>query len=102
MEKKFSLQENLLKMEALNDDILQKSENVIELLVNLPQTWKLANVYEKVGIIRAISIELFYDTKKSLTIEERDLFREIRNLNSSNWYGYGESNSGCGNENPES
>lgn len=46
--------------------------------------------------------ELIINKQKELVIKENKLFESIRLFNFQLWYGYGESNSGSGNENPMS
>lgn len=73
------------KLEHINTDILQKSESCFELLVNLSQTWKEANIVQKVSIIKMICSELSFDNKKALYLAERELFEHVRNFNDTIW-----------------
>lgn len=85
MDQKFSSNDILSKIVLMENDLLQKAEQCLELLVNLTQTWKDANLFKKAIMIRMICPELFVDTKKALYIKERELFEEARNIVDSVW-----------------
>ena len=83
--KKVSNESTLQKYVNLDADLLQKAESSFELIVDLCQTWKWANLIQKVWIIKMITSELFVDHEKALHLAERELFREVRNMSNTVW-----------------
>lgn len=84
-EKAVQLNEQLEKIIAEDDSILESISNSVELLSNLLQYWKTADRYAKSLIIKMISVELFVDTEKRLYIKENAVFEGLRNLNNYVW-----------------
>lgn len=84
----FELSEQFGQFGALWDDVIEKWESCFKLLANLSQTWKDSNIIQKSIIIKMICFRVSYDKEKALHLEERELFREVRNLNDSIWLGY--------------
>lgn len=73
-EKAVQLNEQLQKIVAEDDSILESISNSVELLGNLINYWKNGDRYTKSLIIKMISVELFVDTEKRLYIKENAVF----------------------------
>ncbi len=100
--KKIELEERYKAFKQWDNNIVEIIENLCELVENLSGSYKNGNEAKKWKIIKAMQCELIINHKKELTIKESKLFEIIKSLNFQDWYSHGESNSGCGNENPES
>ena len=73
-EKAVQLNEQLQKIVAEDDSILESISNSVELLGNLINYWKNGDRYTKSLIIKMIAVELFVDTEKRLYIKENAVF----------------------------
>ena len=73
-EKAVQLNEQLQKIVAEDDSILESISNSVELLGNLIKYWKNGDRYIKSLIIKMIVVELFVDTEKRLIIKENAVF----------------------------
>lgn len=65
----------------LDMQILQDTQNLLELLFNLSTSRKKANYVGKGVILRLILLELIADPKKQLKIQEDELFEHIKMYN---------------------
>lgn len=68
-------------------NVLEKAEKCFELAVNLSETYKQGNIFQKVEIIKMLCFELFIDHQKCLHIAERELYKGIKNLGNTVWLG---------------
>ena len=84
-EKAVQLNEQLQKIVAEDDSILESISNSVELLGNLIKYWKNGDRYIKSLIIKMIVVELFVDTEKRLIIKENAVFEWLRNLTNCEW-----------------
>lgn len=84
-ENSISLQEKLDKIVVVDNQIMSSITESVELLTNIVQHWKNADIRKKCEIIKSIAVELFIDDEKRLYIRENAVFEGLRSLNCTEW-----------------